>query len=74
MTELLKKVFDLASELPPEEQDALATLIMAEIEDERRWDAAFRKSQPGLEALAREALAEHRDGKTTPLEFSSNDS
>ena len=69
MTELLKKVFDLASKLSPEEQDALASLIMAEIEDDRRWDAAFGASQPALEKLAQEALEEYRSGRTTPLEF-----
>ena len=58
MTEFLKKVFDLASELPPEEQDALAALILAEIEDERRWSEAFRASQSALETLAEEAKAE----------------
>ena len=58
MTELLKKVFDLASELPAEEQDALAALILAEIEDDQRWSAAFRDSQTALATLASEAVAE----------------
>ena len=40
-----------------------------EIESERRWDQLF--SQPPLEALKRmaeEALADHRAGRTTPLD------
>ncbi len=28
-------------QLPEEQQDAIATLILEEIEDEARWDAAF---------------------------------
>ncbi len=57
MTELLKKVFDLASGLPDDEQDALAALILAEIEDDQRWANAFRDSQAALATLASEAVA-----------------
>lgn len=41
MTSLLKEAFDVASSLPADRQDAIAKLILAEIEDERRWDEAF---------------------------------
>ena len=34
MTELLKKAFDAVSALPPERQNALAEMILAEIKDE----------------------------------------
>jgi len=67
MTQLLKKVFDEISELPEEEQDAIAVFIRAEMESERRWNQAFAKSQDTLALLAEEALAEHRAGKTRPL-------
>ncbi|MGA3116913.1 MAG: hypothetical protein ABSF90_21040 [Syntrophobacteraceae bacterium] len=46
--EVLKKAFDAASSLPPERRDALAKLLLAEIEDEKRWDKAFAKSQDKL--------------------------
>ncbi len=36
MTELLKKAFDAVSALPADRQNALAELILAEIEDEKR--------------------------------------
>ncbi len=63
MTTLLKKAFDAAASLPPERQDALAQLVLAEIEDEMRWDEAFAKSQNKLADMAAEAIAEHRAGR-----------
>ena len=67
MTELLKKAFEAASSLPPERQDALAKLVLAEIEDEKRWNRAFANSQDRLADMAAEAIAEHRAGKTRPM-------
>ena len=64
MTQLLEKAFAHASQLPDEEQDAVAALVLREIESERRWDEAFSRSQNRLGELADEALAEHRAGKT----------
>jgi hypothetical protein len=68
MTELLKKAFEAVSALSPERQNALAQMILAEIEDERRWAEAFAGSQDKLAAMAAEAIAEHRAGKTRPMD------
>lgn len=68
MTDLLKKAFDAVSALPPERQNALAKLILAEIEDEKRWDEAFAGSQDKLAAMANEAIAEHKAGRTRPMD------
>ena len=68
MTELLKEAFAEASKLSAQDQDALAALLLSELESERRWSEAFSKSQDELAALADEAIAEHRAGKTLPLE------
>ena len=38
MTQLLKKVLIEVSKLPPEAQDTIASIILEELEDERRWD------------------------------------
>lgn len=47
MTELLKKAFRAASRLPPEQQDAEGTMLLAALESERQWDeASARHSQP----------------------------
>lgn len=64
MTHLLQQAFTKASKLSALEQNAIARLVLAELESERRWDKAFSESEPALERLANEALREHRQGKT----------
>lgn len=68
MTRLLEKAFARASELPDEDQDALAKRLLAEIESEKRWDELFAQSQDELGRLADKALAEHRRGETQRLD------
>jgi hypothetical protein len=68
MTNLLQQAFDTASQLPPDEQDALARWILHELQSEQRWNELFARSQDLLAKLADEALAEHRAGKTVPLD------
>ena len=68
MTELLKKAFDAVSALPPERQDALSGLILAEIEDEKKWSEAFARSLDKLADMANEAVAEHKAGKTRSMD------
>ena len=68
MTEALKKAFEAASRLPEPEQDDLAAAILEELDADERWEAAFARSQDALERLADEALAEHRAGRTEPLD------
>ncbi len=68
MTELLRKAFEEASKLPPQEQDSLASVLLEEIDGEQRWDATLEETQEDLAGLADAALAEHRAGKTEPLD------
>lgn len=68
MTELLKKAFDAVSKLPPETQDAIAVRMLMEVDDERRWDEAFARSQDKLAQMADEAIEEFKAGKSLPLE------
>ena len=67
MTELLKKAFRAASRLPPEQQDAVATMLLAELESERQWDDAFARSQDFLAKMADDAIAEDEAGETDLL-------
>ena len=53
---------------PPEEQDAVASLILEEIESEKRWDELFVGSQEQLAQLAGQAIADYKAGKTKPLD------
>lgn len=68
MTRLLEEAFRKASALPEAEQDALASAILADLEDERRWREAFAKSPDLLAELAAEAREEYRAGRTLPLD------
>jgi hypothetical protein len=67
MTQLLNKAISEAAKLPEQEQDALASILLAEIESEERWTETFAKSQDLLAELAGEAKAEHAAGKTLPF-------
>jgi hypothetical protein len=68
MTELLEKVISKLKTLPTNEQDAIATMILDELEDERRWDESFARSPDLLAKLAAEAMTEYRAGKTQELD------
>jgi hypothetical protein len=68
MTELLKKAFDEASRLPESDQDLIASLMLNTVRSEQRWNELFEQSQDMLEKMADEAIAEHRAGKTLPLD------
>jgi hypothetical protein len=48
----------------------IASLILKEIASEREGRKAFAKSEDKLAQLADEALAQFRERKTKPLEFS----
>lgn len=73
MTKLLEQALSALSQLPENEQDAIASLILEEIASEERWNQAFANSQIQLAQLANEALAEFQQGKTQPLNFSKLD-
>jgi hypothetical protein len=67
-TKALQDAFREAEKLPEAEQDQLAAALRAEIEVERAWETRLAASRDTLGALADEALAEHRLGRTLPLE------
>ena len=68
MTQLLEKVFGEVSKLPEVEQNALAKWMLSELKSEKKWSEAFAESEDALQKLADEALNEHKDGKTNPLD------
>jgi hypothetical protein len=68
MTKLLERAFKEACKLPEIEQNALAKWVLEELESERKWEKAFADSEDVLDSLADEALAEHKRGKTKPLD------
>ena len=68
MTRLLKQAFEAASKLPEDEQNALAALILEEVEAEGDWQKSFEANQEQLGRLADEALDDHRKGRTRLLD------
>ncbi len=68
MTKLLKKAFERASALPDDEQDAIASIILKEIEDEARWRETFARSREALARLANQARAEIARGDVLPFD------
>ncbi len=68
MTKLLEKAMEKVAKLPQEEQDAIASQILAELEDEAEWAKRFAATRDKLRRLADRALAEDQRGDTHPLD------
>jgi len=68
VTELLRKAIERLNQLPEDEQNLVAAWILEELESERRWEELFAASQDKLAQLADEALKEHHEGETKPLD------
>lgn len=68
MTVLLEQAIERLKTLPASEQDAIAVMILEELEDKIRWNETFKRSQDSLALLAAEAMAEYRAGKTQELD------
>ncbi|MFQ6003008.1 MAG: hypothetical protein ACE5KJ_04610 [Candidatus Zixiibacteriota bacterium] len=69
MTKLLEKAFNEISRLPEMEQNIFARWLLDELVSERKWEKAFAESEDILNKLADEALKEHTQGKTKPLDI-----
>ncbi len=67
MTQLLERAFAEASKLSEREQDAVASVVLAELQSEQRWAGAFASTQDELARMAEEALRELERGETLPL-------
>ncbi len=68
MIELLEQAISKIKTLPSDQQEAIATLILEEIEEETRWDQSFARSPDLLAELAAVAMTEYRQGKTQELD------
>lgn len=70
MTELLERAIAKLKDLPTQEQNAIAAMILEELEDDHRWDESFTRSPDLLAKLASEAVGEYRADKTPEVKFS----
>jgi len=67
MSPLLDKALEKIVALPPDEQDAIASQILASLADEEAWKKRFAEKRDVIRRMAREALEEDDKGDTLPL-------
>lgn len=68
MTKLLDEAFLLARRLPEEEQDRLASRIIAELTEDDEFDRTIAATVDQLDWLIDEARADFRAGRTEELD------
>jgi len=69
MTELLEQAIAQLKSLPAEMQDAIASRLLAEMEDERSWQAKFASTtDEQWDQMAAAVRQEIAAGDVTPLE------
>ena len=68
MSSLLEKALEKVVALPPDEQDAIATQILASLADEQAWKKRFAEKRNVIRLMAQEAIEEDEKGETQPLD------
>jgi len=66
MSTLLTKALEKVAVLPKDEQDAIASEILASLADEEAWKKRFAEKRDVIRRLAQEALDEDERGETLP--------
>jgi hypothetical protein len=69
MSQLLDQAVAEARKLSDAEQDAIAAIILEEIEDDRRWEETLARSPEKLAALATRAEEQVRAGRCRAAGF-----
>ena len=67
MTQLLQRAIKEIQDLPETEQDAIASIILDELADEKLWDETFARSQDKLSRMAEKVRADIRAGKVKDI-------
>lgn len=65
MTNQVRKAFQKIGELPQNEQEEIANLILEELS----WDKTFEASQDKLATLAKEAKEDYKSGKVSDQDW-----
>ena len=68
MSTLLEKALEKVVVLPQDEQDAIASQILASLADEEAWKTHFAEKRDVIRRMAREALEEDETGETLPFD------
>lgn len=59
---------EIVGTLSEDEQDAIASQILASLADEEAWKTRFAEKRDVIRRMAREALEEDARGETLPLD------
>jgi len=68
MSTLLEEALIRVVALPQDEQDAIASQIVASIADESAWKTRFAEKRDVIPRMAREAIEEDERGETLPMD------
>jgi hypothetical protein len=66
MSSLLEKALEKVTALPPDEQDAIPSQILAALADEEAWKKRFAEQRDVIPRMALEALEEDARSENTP--------
>ncbi len=69
MTKLLDKAITKVHSLSSDKQDFIASVILEELEDDLKWDQAFKETQPQLAKLAEKVRRDIKAGKVKKMGF-----
>ena len=68
MTELLRQAIAQIQQLPPDQQDAIAARLLAELQDEQKWETRFAATTDDQwDQMAAMVRQEIEGGETVPL-------
>ena len=68
MSTLLEMALEKVVALPLDEQDAIASQILASLADEDAWKSRFAGKRDVIRRMGQEALEEDERGETLPLD------
>jgi len=70
MSHLMEQAIQKIKQLPEQDQESIASIILQEIESEHRWEELFARPESAdlLSRMADEALAEARAGRARKLD------
>jgi hypothetical protein len=67
MSTLLEEALKRVAALPQDDQDAIASQILASLADEDAWKKQFAEKRDVIRHMASQALEEDHRGETLPL-------
>ena len=65
---MLQQAIERLSQVPEDRQDALAALLLHELDEDERWSQSTAANQDKLRGLVEDVLAADRRGECKPLD------